>query len=125
MNALFKRPSIVDRDMSKIQKTVSPLDHDVRYLSSGLPHRYVSEPKRRKSREGDVPDALAESGSSHVGRTVRRALNWEARLFDYLPAGSFQTSRPRRRDRRLRRNRAVALTFFSAVWVYWFVVRFG
>jgi hypothetical protein len=123
VNALFRKPSIRNREMTKIQKEISPLDHDVPYLSSELPRRFVSASRHRHNTAG-IPEEMATGTGSHVTRTVRRALGWESRLFDYLPGGSFQSSRPRRYGRRLRRNRAVALTLFAALWAYWVVVRF-
>ena len=41
MSALFKRPSVGNEAISRIQRDVAALDRDIRYLSTRLPQAHV------------------------------------------------------------------------------------
>jgi len=132
MSGLFKRPSVLDREMDRIQRKVSPLERGTPYLDQ----LYKPErPRAGAAREGDERgDNRARSKSGDAGFFFG-LLHWgdfwpdvfgggENRLKQYL-SGSFETARPVRYQRRIRRNRLVVLAVFFGLVVIWAVGRWG
>ena len=131
---LFKRPSVQDREMDRIQRKVSPLDGGTPYLDQLYkPARRGAAPSEGGDRrDGDTTGA---GRGRHRKVSLFTPVHWsdfwpdvfgggEDRLTAYL-SGSFETARPVRYQRRIRRNRLVVVAIFLGMVLIWATGRWG
>ena len=124
MSALFKRPSVGNEAISRIQRDVAALDRDIRYLSTRLPQETL--------RDVGVPDegaagrlaGVAGSWLPFGGARREGAAAGEGRLPELL-SGSVETTRQVAAERRVARHRGVVLAVFAVMWVVWLMARLG
>lgn len=133
MSALFKRPTVVDEELARIQKDISLVHTDVPYVSTRVRGRKAAAvapapaPAAVASRE-DSPATTRSSTDSGTSEWRRkRARDWEQsrgdRLGDIL-SGGVAAGRPLRHERRLQRNRAILMLVVALMLLVWFVARF-
>ncbi|MBL7115414.1 MAG: hypothetical protein ISS35_06585 [Kiritimatiellae bacterium] len=132
MSGLFKRPSVLDRDMDRIQRKVSPLERGTPYLDQ------LYKPERPRAVAVPGEEARGDGCARRKGSGVSGLLglfHWgdfwpdvfgggDSRLKQYL-SGSFETARPVRYQRRIRRNQLVVLAVFFVFVMIWAVGRWG
>ena len=126
MSALFKKPSIANRQMDRIQKDVANVNADICYLERSLP---TANPSMKPPvGEGDYgatfgPFSSVDKEPSELGRAARVRASLAERFPDFV-AGSFESTRPLRHERRLQRNRAVVTLVFLGLVAFMMIFRF-
>jgi hypothetical protein len=127
MSALFKRPSVADEEMSRIQRDVASLDRDIRYLSTHLPQETMRDMGATAGGKAAGPGAsgwlllpFGRKPRSAAGRS--RGAAGDGRLPDLL-SGSVDAMRRVTVERRLARNRGVVLAAFGLMWLVWLMAR--
>ena len=126
MNALFNKPSIANRQMDRIQKEVSPLNTDIRYLSRTLP---TANPTMKppvdfeKVESTSLSESLSGKQETMRGRSARVRASLADRFPDFV-SGSFESTRPLRHERRLQRNKAIVMLVFLGLVAFIMASRF-
>ncbi len=126
MNALFKKPSIANRQMDRIQREVSPLNTDIRYLSRTLP---TADPTTKppidytKLESASLSESLTGNRETMRSRSARVRTSLADRFPDFV-SGSFESTRPLRHERRLQRNKAIVMLVFLGLVLFIMVSRF-
>jgi hypothetical protein len=121
MSALFKKPSAGDKQMCRIQRQVEALDLGIRYLSTHLPQKTMT----------DVGDELAGAAAGadrppSPGGMVRPGDRQRRReRLPELLSGDAASVRCAATVRRLTLHRAVVVGVFALAVVFWIVARRG
>ena len=115
MSAKIRRRAVENEDISRIQREVTPLAGDIRYLPTG---DLLSRRASRARAGNSAPDPISTSTTS-----APRRMSMDDRFGNYI-SGSVETTRPVRFQRRISRNRAVVTGIFLAVLLFWAMSRF-
>lgn len=115
----MREKSEIDKRLKKIRKELSAVNSEIESLD-------VKAEKSRGAARGPVP-AMGGAGEGGFGRAGRRAAaqstRGDTRLADYLSTG-FRPTRPLRRERRVQRNKAIVMSVFVLVVIFWVVCHF-
>jgi hypothetical protein len=121
MSALFKKPSAGDEQMCRIQRQVEALDLGIRYLSTHLPQKTMTE-------VGDelAGAAMGAARPPPAGGTTRHGVRHRRR--ERLPelfSGDAASVRCAAAARRLTAHRALVVGVFALAVAFWIIARFG
>ena len=115
----MREKSEIDKRLKKIRKELSSVNNEIESLD-------VKAEKSRGAARGPV-SAMGGAGGGDSVRAGRRAAaqstRCDARLADYLST-SFRSTRPLRRERRVQRNKAIVMSVFVLVILFWVVCHF-
>lgn len=147
MSSLFKKTSVLDKRLKRLQKELSSVSNDIRSLSRSV-HRSggirtsggkvsaVSAPAPTPTVEPERQRKVLSIGDSYVAKHNDAHRDKETRfiekdsrkivderLADYL-VGSLQAGLPLRHQRRIDRNRAIVMIIVVLVAFLWVLFRF-
>lgn len=143
-----KKNSVLQQRMKRIRKEMNLLDDDIKSLSKSIDkggrqvppaklksEQYVAEQVAARQAKMQPEKKVREKPSSSSSAPHPKLSNpkpvelgevdhGEDRLAEYL-TGSFQSIGPLRRERRLQRNRAIAVVIFVLLLLYFVLRKFA
>ena len=150
MTFLFKKTSVLDKRLKRLQRELSSVDNDIRSLSRSvgkvgdirsLSGNAPKVPGTTESATRSVDPALNREGSHILGQKEAYTRGdvphgkethlpkaggskvLDERFADYL-TDSFQSARPLRHQRGIARNRAIVMMIVVLVALFWVISRF-
>lgn len=104
------------RRRTEIDKRLKRLEKELSSVNNGLSSLVEKAPRRRKPAGGGAGDAPSDGGSPSGSPDG-------ARFADYF-SSNLQPSKPLRHERRIQRNKAIVMSLFVLMVLFWIVYRF-
>ena len=111
MGRIFKKKSEIEKRLKGIQKEISSVDGNLQSLSRTVMKSKTTVPASRNRKE------MEKYRERKLGDRV------SGRFADYFST-SFQPVMPLRHERKIQRNKAIVMSVFVLVVLFWIVYRF-